>query len=161
MRFFSTQIIIIRADFIPPLFKYRSSFCFYRIALKRFDLTIPIVLFPTFMIGVSSSTRISHLYELPCHIHAYKVVLLPIFFKQGIYLFCRARCSVCIFEAPVRKDFTFIRLNNQYTLFSSPNLVELRMVTEVDAGKILLIIKWTCQSGTVVKMVLTIVGPPG
>ncbi|EFC56257.1 hypothetical protein ENTCAN_07267 [Enterobacter cancerogenus ATCC 35316] len=156
MRFFSLQIIVVLTDLIPPHFEYRSGFSFYRIVIEGFDLTLLIVLFTAFMVGISTGARIAHLNEFSSHIHANKVVLLAVFFKQGIYLFCRTRRHFSIFVAPVRKDFAFIRLDHQNALFTPANLVQFGTFAKINVGKILLIIKWTGQSGTIVKVFLTI-----
>gem|GEM_PF-1720167 len=156
MRFFPLQIIVVPTDFIPPRFEYCGSFSFNLIVIEWLDLTLLIVLFTAFVIGVSTGTCIAHLNKFTSHIHADKVVLLAVFFKQGIYLFCRTRRNLSIFVAPVGKDFTFIRLDHQNALLSTANLVELGTFAKINVGKILLIIKWTDQNGTIVKVFLTI-----
>ena len=109
------------------------------------------------MIGVSPGTGVSHLYEFTRHIHTYKIVIPAVLFKEGVDLFCRTRCDFSIFITPVWKDFAFIRLDHQYALLTPAHLIPFGMFAKINIGKILLIIKGTSQSGTIVKIVLTIV----
>ena len=110
------------------------------------------------MIGVSPGTGVSHLYEFTRHIHTYKIVIPAVLFKEGVDLFCRTRCDFSIFITPVWKDFAFIRLDHQYALLTPAHLIPFGMFAKINIGKILLIIKGASQSGTIVKIVLTIVG---
>ncbi|CAH6325439.1 hypothetical protein AN2364V1_3201, partial [Enterobacter cloacae] len=155
---FSLQVIFVCTNFIPPLFEDCGCFCFHWIVIEGFDLSFRIILFTALMIRVSPGAGIAHLYEFTRHIHTYKIVFTAVLFKESVYLLCRTRCDFRIFKTPVWKDFAFIRLDHQYALLTPANLIPFGMFAKIYICKILLVIKRTSQSGTIVKIVLTIVG---